>query len=434
MDGALSRLAEAVCDRLLEIRLRAERRPQLTPKDESSAALTYETVEFDTYTGPKPALYFLDYVMGVAAEQEAQGHLGFKSSLGSEGFWVVTDGALIEEAHKRPDLFSSSSVVPLDPDPTEMLIPEMIDPPDHTKWRRILAPAFAPSRMKAMEPKIRALARQLIEGIAIKGHVDFVGEFGRVFPATIFLEFMGLPQEDLEMFNSWETAILHSPYQEGGEGAKAMYEAQRQVKEYFRELIATRRAEPKEDLVTLVLQAQGVDEDDLLSVCALLFQAGLDTVGAQLAYAMLHLATHDNDRRRLVAEPEITPLAVEELLRAYPIILNGRKLTRDAEFAGCPMKTGDTVLLPIVLANRKHDEFNRGDEVVLDRSPNRHFSFGVGPHRCLGAHLARIEMNAALEEWHRIIPEYHVEADHQPVEHGSMLGLDVLKLTWDSSV
>jgi cytochrome P450 len=162
-----------------------------------------------------------------------------------------------------------------------------------------------------------------------------------------------------------------------------------------------------------------------------MFMAGLDTVTIQLNYSWWHLATHDGDRARIVKEPEIIPNAVEELLRAYAFVAPGRKVMKDGDFHGCPMKAGDMVLLPLCGATRDPAAFPEPTRVDFDRPANNHLAFGAGPHRCLGSHLARRELRVALEEWHKRIPDYRIPDGAVIDEHGSMFGINQLPLVWD---
>jgi cytochrome P450 len=170
---------------------------------------------------------------------------------------------------------------------------------------------------------------------------------------------------------------------------------------------------------------------DMLSWCLLMFMAGLDTVSIQLSYSFWHLARHPEDRARLVVDPNVAATAVEEFLRCFAFVPPSRRVTRDTEFHGCPVKKGDTVVLPLSAATRDPDLFSQPTDVVIDRSPNNHIAFGAGPHRCLGSHLARRELRVALEEWHKRIPDYHLTDGVEVVEHGGMYGIDVLHLSWD---
>ncbi|MEV0586388.1 cytochrome P450 [Nonomuraea sp. NPDC050310] len=352
-------------------------------------------------------------------------HRAFRSEVGG-GFWVLTRYEAIVAALQDHELFSNAAVSVFDPEPRYRWIPEMLDPPEHTEWRRRLRPLFAPGRIAAMETHIRATCAALVRELAGRGECDFVPDFARRFPTTIFLELMGLPVERLETFLAWEDAILHAP--PAPDRREARMAAMGEVSACFAELIRERRAEPRDDLVS-VAAGWDVPEEDLLALCLLLFLAGLDTVTAQLSFAFWHLSEHPAERAALVAEPARIPAAVEEFVRAYSIVLPGRKLTRDAVVEGCPMRAGEMVLLPLTMANRDPGAFPDAAEVVLDRAKNRHLGFGAGVHRCLGAHLARAELRIALEEWHRVIPDYQVSGE--VVEHVyQLLGLDHLPLRW----
>jgi cytochrome P450 len=359
-------------------------------------------------------------------------HRPWVRSTTGNGFWVFTDGAMVREALQNPELFSSSSVDLQDPDPPYLWIPEMLDPPVHTKWRQFLAPEFAPKPMTELEPQVRARCVELIEAFADRGHCDFLNDFAYRYPTTIFMELMGLPLEGLEQFLLWEEDILHNPGVD--DGTRAL-NAMIAVQEYFKGIYAERRQEPKDDLVTQSLSwridGEPIAESDLLAWCLLMFMAGLDTVAIQLSYSFWHLATHDADRERIVKEPELIPSAVEEFLRAYSFVPTQRKAMRDADFHGCPIKAGEMSLFAIPAACRDPQLFENPHDVILDRAPNNHFAFGAGPHRCLGSHLARRELRMALEEWHRRIPDYRLDPDVEVVEHGGMFGIDRIALRWD---
>jgi cytochrome P450 len=354
-----------------------------------------------------------------------------------DGYWMFTDHAVILDGLQHPELWSSSVIVPTEPDPPYKWIPIMIDPPEHAKWRQLLAEYFSPGRVKGLRGEQHRLAGELIEKIAPQGGCNFVPRVARVFPSIVFLKIMGMPVDHLDQFLEWEDKILH---QQGiGEQVNAArFEGMQQVMGYFAGLIRQRRMASNPEADDIVSKAVGwridgvpVSDGDLLNCLLLLFMAGLDTVASQLSYAMLHLATHPADRARIVAEPELIPRAVEELLRVYPIVQTARKATRDMDFHGCPVKAGDMAAFPMAFAGRDETAYPDARRVEFDREVTRHLSFGAGPHRCLGSHLARQELAVILEEWHRRIPEYEVV--EQPVEHGGQVfGLDSLNLCWDS--
>ncbi|ODQ87977.1 cytochrome [Mycolicibacterium flavescens] len=353
----------------------------------------------------------------------------------ADGYWMFTDYATILEGLQHPELWSSSVIVPTEPDPPYKWIPIMIDPPDHAKWRKVLADYFSPGRVKGMADEQRELVGDLVDKLKPQGGCEFITQMARVFPSIVFLNIMGMPVDHLDDFLAWEDMILHT---EGtGEEANAKrLEGMTHVMGFFQGLIEQRRAERDpnaQDIVSTAIDwtidGQPINDLELLNCMLLLFMAGLDTVASQSSYTMLHLATHPQDRARIVEEPDIIPRAVEELVRAYPIVQTARKATQDIEFGGCPIKAGDMAAFPLAMANRDDQMFPDGRRVDLDRGITRHIAFGAGPHRCLGSHLARQEMAILIEEWHRRIPDYELAAD--PVEHGGQVfGLNSLQLRW----
>lgn len=389
-----------------------------------------DTFELAALAGPA--------LTGFSSIDSRQDHMRpvFRNTEGEAGYWMFTDYAAILEGLQHPEMWSSSVIVPTDPDPPYQWIPVMVDPPQHAKWRQVLAEYFSPGRVKGLRDEHRRLAVELVERISADGACEFVTQAARVFPSHIFLNIMGMPIERLDEFLDWEDKMLH----QSGTGDEAMairLEGMTQVVGYFQTLIDQRRADPDpgaHDIVSAALgwtiDGEPVSDGDLLNCLLLLFMAGLDTVASQLSYAMLHLATHPDDRARIVAEPELVPQAIEELLRVYPIVQTARKATRDMEFHGCPVKAGDMASFPLAAAGRDETVFARAREVDLGRGITRHISFGAGPHRCLGSHLARQEMTVFLQEWHARIPDYRVA--EPPIEHaGQVFGLDSLQLSWN---
>ncbi|HEY3631106.1 MAG TPA: cytochrome P450 [Jatrophihabitantaceae bacterium] len=346
-------------------------------------------------------------------------------------FWAVTRMAPIREAFQHPEIFSNNAVVPDAPEPPYYWIPEMLDAPLHNKWRKLLGPFFSPGTVEALEPKMRERFAQIIDDVAPRGRCDFIQDVALKFPNQIFMEIMGMPVTDAQQFQEWETAILH----EGSSTSARAAEAMGGVHGYFSEVIAARREEPKQDIISETLSwtidGEPISDEDMMAFCLLMFMAGLDTVSAQLGYSFLHLATNPDDRRRINEDPALIAPAMEEFLRYYAFVTPGRKVKQDTELAGCPIKAGEMVFLPLVAANRDPDEFPDADKVIIDRQENRHIAFGAGPHRCLGSHLARTELNIALEEWHKRVPDYRVDESIPIREHGGQIGLSNLPLVWD---
>ena len=363
--------------------------------------------------------------------EEAPVHQGLANN---HDFFLITRMDDIRSSFQNAKVFSNRSVVPSEPDPPYLWIPEMLDGQIHTTWRQLLGPLFSPAAIAALEPNVRKRFAEILDTVADRGECDFVQDVALLFPNTIFMDIMGLPRADAELFQQWETTILHGGYGDP-DTLNRQFEAMMAVTGYFTELIAERRKTPSSDLLSTALSwkidGKAIPDEDMLGFCLLMFMAGLDTVAAQLSYSFWHLARHDADRRRIATEPALIPTAIEEFLRYYSFVTPGRKVTEDIEVAGCPIKAGQMVYMPLVSANRDPREFDDADKVIIDRDVNRHIAFGAGPHRCLGSHLARQELRVAFEMWHERIPEYRLEPGSTVVEHGGQIGLDHLRLVWD---
>jgi cytochrome P450 len=384
-------------------------------------------LNFD-YTEMKPAGTW----MKTYDEQRAQFPL-YRNEFGP-GFWTVVNYEGILQIMQDHETFSNSVVTALDPNPAFKWIPEMLDGDEHRQWRRQLGPLFAPGAVERLDGAIRQRAAELVDDIAGRGSCDFMADFAQRFPTTIFLEMMGLPIDELDQFMEWEHDILHL-------GASVPERKEKQIAAMmavvgrFSTILAERRVEPRDDIVSKALQYQidgePVTDADLLSFCLLMFMAGLDTVSVTLGWSFLHLANNDDDRAQIVADPASIPTAMEEFLRAYAIVIPARKVMADVEVQGCPMKAGDMVAIPLIAATRDEAAFPGAMTVDINRQHNNHIAFGAGPHRCLGSHLARRELRIAVEEWHKRIPNYRVPAGSELFETGSQLGLEALPLEWD---
>jgi cytochrome P450 len=351
------------------------------------------------------------------------------------GYWVITRAQLAREVFQNPAVFTNDSISPGDPDPSYKWIPSNINPPLHVQYRQMLNHAFGPAAVARVEPKARTYCRMAIGEIVDTGRCDYVADVGGLFPTRVFLELVDLPWQDAPLFVRWTETLFDAFF--SGPQAEAAFDESRQ---YFSDLIAERRRAPRDPdhdfashLLAATIDGRPVPEEDVLNIFNQLMLAGLDTVKSALSYSLLHLATHDADRRRIVMEPAIIPTAVEEFLRAYPLVMEGRKLSQDVDFHGVPMRAGEMIMLVLPTIMRDPDQFERPDEVIIDRAKNNHLSFGGGPHRCLGSHLARMEMAVGLEEWHRRVPEYRLACPvGDVIERGGQLSLRSLPLVWDT--
>ncbi|MFQ6396262.1 cytochrome P450 [Nocardia sp. KC 131] len=390
-----------------------------------------------TYDGV-PAYHFDNRLGGpVLSHQQrwdeiAGSHTGFRSTIAS-GYWVITEGQAVQEALQDWRRFSNKSVTALNPDPKFLWIPEMLDPPVHTIWRRLLGTDFSPKAIAAREPEVRQVAADMIDQLLERGEVDVLDEFARRFPTLIFMRLMGLPEQDLGIFLDWVHDLLHLTYAEDPEGVRQL-SAMTAVSDYFAEQIALRREAPRDDLLSRVLtwqiDGEPISDYDMHAFCILMFQAGFDTVPISIGWALYHFATHPEQRTAIIEDPSLIAMGVEEILRVYSFVVPARKATVDTEIGGCPVKAGEMVMLPLAVSNRDPERFDNPLDVDLHREQSNHIAFGSGPHRCLGSHLARLELNVAVEEWHKRIPEYRLAPGQELEQHGNMYGIQSLRLRW----
>ena len=316
-------------------------------------------------------------------------------------------------ALKHPEYLSSEGAVAIGND--RPLIPLQIDPPDHAKYRRILDPEFSPKKMAALEPDFRVLVNQVIDTFADREGCDFHEDFATPLPSTFFLRLTALPLSDLPVFLQWRDNIIRPDVEPGDFDAAAEIRAAtgREIYAYFEKALDERAEQRDDGLLSRLLDAEieghSLTREELLDICYLLIIAGLDTVTATLDCFVHRLARHPEERRRLVDDPSIAPAVVEEYMRfEAPVMVTPRTVKQDVTVGGVDLRAGDNVTLVLGAGNLDDGEFDHPDEIDFDRGRNRHLSFGGGPHRCLGSHLARLEVRVALEEWHRRIPDYRI--------------------------
>jgi len=377
---------------------------------------------------------------------------------GAGGGWVVTrydDGC---EILKNPADFSNQT----QNYPVRPWIPQAVDPPLHTSYRRVLNPWFTVEAMTKLEPHLEQYAADLVDEMLQKDAFDFVADFADPFPTVIFCELAGFPMDDYAQIMDWKNLIMHANDGhprghelahakavemglEVGDGDRLPEEASLAVRAqaaqatyaYFSELIDERRERPKDDLVSQLVQARldgerDLSQEELEDTLFLLFMAGLDTVASALGLIVQTFAQNDAKRREFVGlmeDPARVGPAIEELVRIHSIVLLPRRITRELSFHGALFREEDQVLVPTQGINRDRDEFPNPNEIEFDRMPNRHVGFGLGPHRCLGIHLARRELRIALQAFHRKCPDYSLDPARNAVAFGGMKGLASLPLS-----
>jgi len=329
------------------------------------------------------------------------------------GVWLPTRHDDVAAIAYDTDNFTSRSVVvtghrPPDLSPRGIAPPISSDPPFHSGARRILLPAFAPKAIARLEPITRAYCEELVAGLRGEEVVDAAVGYAQDIPVRVIATMLGFPAEDADTFRGFVTHALEDvtlPLEQRIAGMQSLFA-------YLQVQVEDHIAQPRDDLTTQLLEAEmdgeRIDITHVAGTIALLLLAGIDTTWSAIGSSLWHLAGHPDDRARLVSEPELMPTAMEELLRAYAPVTMARLVKRDMEWHGCPMKADDWVLLSFPAANRDPEAFDAADEVVIDRQINRHSAFGLGIHRCVGSHLARMELRVALEVWLQAFPSFHL--------------------------
>ncbi len=346
---------------------------------------------------------------------------------------LLSRKAEIAEALRHPEIFSSNMDA-VDLKNKRPMIPLQIDPPEHKKYRKLLDPIFAPRKMALMDDGVSALVNQLIDGFIDREEIDFAKEFSIPFPSQVFLTLLGLPLDELDRFLTMKDGIIRPDHVTGKlYGSQEASDYQQMIADsvydYFNEILDQREVERRDDLLSRFLDAEvegdRLTREDILDICFLFLIAGLDTVTATLDCMFAFLAQHPEQRRQLVDDPGLIPNAVEELLRwETPVMGIARVAVEDTELNGCPIHAGDQVMVMIGSANTDEAEFPDAEEVRFDREVNPHIAFGGGIHRCLGSHLARLELRVALREWHKRIPDYEIEPDHTLVYTPGIRSID----------
>lgn len=335
------------------------------------------------------------------------------------GSWLTTTYDDVTRVARDPEHFSSRSVSVIPPpDDTEAsllpagLPPIQADPPVHTWTRRVLLPWFSNTRVAGYEPYTRELCRELLDGFVDAGRVDAAADYAKQIPVRVIGKILGIPEDMSDTFIEWVRGVL-----EFANDAERRTQAQIESVSYFLAEMEARRSGDGTDLISEMLRAdvdgQAIPDEFILGTVALTLIAGLDTTWSALGSMLWHLATHPDDTRRLVEQPELLPTAIEEMLRAYSPVTMARIVAEDTEVHGCPIKAGDRVILNFPAANRDPDAFPDADQVIIDREINRHVAFGAGIHRCAGSNLARMELTVALEEWLARIPTFRLEEGGQ---------------------
>ncbi|HVB51281.1 MAG TPA: cytochrome P450 [Acidimicrobiales bacterium] len=333
------------------------------------------------------------------------------------GAWFPATHAGVSAIAKDTENFTSRTVIIDDARPTEEDLPAPIglappitsDPPFHQIARKLILPAFAPGPINALEPRIRELCNKLLDGVDGQEIVNGSMNYARFIPPSVIREMLGFPEEDTEKF----IEIVHLITETVDVSAEERLELTAPLEDYFSQQVEDHLANPRDDLTTFLLNAEIGGEklsvEHVMGTMVLILVAGIDTTWGAIGASLWHLANSPKDLERLVNEPDLMPVAIEEFLRFYAPVTMARLVKADMDYLGCPMKENDWILLGFPAANRDPVVFKDADQFIIDRAENRHVAFGLGIHRCIGSNLARLEMRVAIEEFIKRYPKFELE-------------------------
>lgn len=337
------------------------------------------------------------------------------------GSWLPTRYEDLQAMVRMVPALSSRSpaVVPPSPELRAELVAEIkeygtenppitADPPEQIPYRRLILPFFSPKAVDAHRPFTEALCHDLIDRFIDKGTCDAAADYAQQIPPRVIAHMLGIDPGRGDEFTEWTRGALEL----GQLQPELRIKYRRVIREFFSELVAERRVNPTDGMVSKLIaseiEGEPLSDHTVIGMCNLLLVAGIDTTWSSIGSALWHFSGHADDRRRLAADPELFPTAIEEMLRYYAPVTMARKVTEPITMGEANFIPGDKVLLNFPGANHDPEMFDRADEVVIDRQRNRHIAFGVGIHRCAGSNLARMEMDLALRIWFERIPEFEL--------------------------
>ena len=352
------------------------------------------------------------------------------------GYWVLTRYADVRHGLLNWETFSSgvpgTTSIPTSVRRDFPEIPLEVDPPEHTRYRAIVAPWFSRARVATLEPDIRRITTELIDTFIDEEECDLVQQLALPLVARVLAVFLRMPETEALQWMEWLTDIFHGRLEEPARADRASKDLIR----YLQDVVDERRRHPGDDFFSLLVTARfdgrPLTDLEIRGYTVVTMTAGQETTVSGIGNSLWYLAEHPEDKVRLEADPRLLPHAIEEFLRFMsPIQLLGRNATRDATLHGETIRQGDLVAMCYGAANRDETVFEDPDRCVIDRHPNRHLAFGSGPHACLGAHLARLELQVVMEEMLRRAPDFHV-ADRSRLRmapHGDLRGFWSLPAT-----
>lgn len=327
--------------------------------------------------------------------------------------WMPVTAEAVSAIAYDTEHFSSAWVSVARPDtPRRPAPPITSDPPDHHGHRRLLLPAFSPKPIARLEGDTRDFCRSLVAALRGKETADAAVDYVQHVPVHVIARLLGVPESDADLFRDW----IFRNFQLAPRDNAVKVALIEEMTAYFADLLEQRCRHPADDLATFIsgaeIDGEPVSDDLKVGYMTLLILAGIDTTWSAIGSGIWHLATHEDDRKRLTALHHDDPLwstFTEEVLRYYAPVTMARRVIEPTEVVGVRVEPGDQILVTFPAANRDPAVFDRADEFVIDRAVNRHIAFGLGIHRCLGSNLARLEMVVAFQEWMSAFPRFELD-------------------------
>ena len=346
------------------------------------------------------------------------------------GHWVLLDGRTFHAVLGDPQRFPTRVVIlPAIRGKDYKVLPTTLSPPVHGSYRALINHGLSPKSVYKLEPRIRALVIELIEGFQAKRGCEFIDDYAMKLPLRLFMTLVDLPARDIPRLKTLADQVTRP------DGSMAIADVIAALQDYLRPYLQERRQTPGDDMFSHVVNGEidgaRIAFDEAMDLCVQLLIGGMDTVASFLGFVMEFLASHPCQRQRLIDDPEMIPAAVDEFFRRYPIVILTRTAAEDLELSGIRIKAGDHLALPTPLHGLDEAVYAHAMDIDFDRDVAAHSTFGHGTHRCPGAFLARTEVRLTVEEWLRRIPDFAVDPERPVVKKAGLVGsVQSLPLVW----